>query len=446
MATERVGVLLWRFSGPAMVAMVVNALYNVVDRLYIGQGVGRDAIAGLTLTLPYMTVLAAFGMLVGIGSGALVSIRLGQGRHDEAEQVLGQAVALFCALFAVLPAIALATLDATLLHFGGTATSIPYARDYLSVILYGNLFTHISFGMSHLMRAEGSAKRAMKAMLLGGVANLLLDPLFIFGFGLGIRGAAWATVLSMMLSSLYVLRHFTGTHCIVRLRLRNIRIRPRLAFEALSIGLSPFFMQLVASAVFVVFTRTIRPHAPDEVQALNATAAIGIVNGIALLLLMPIFGLSQGVQPIIGFNYGAQRFDRVREAYWLAAKVATLFCTIGTVVVQVAAPWIVRAFTRDASLLLLAVPALRRMTLAFPVNGVPIMTGTYFQSVGRPRTAILLSLLRQALVLIPLLLLLPRWFGLSGIWYAMPASDFCAAVIVAFVIFHEMRRLRTAHA
>lgn len=209
MATQRVGVLLWRFSAPAVVAMLVNALYNVVDRLYIGQGVGRDAIAGLTLTMPYMAMLAAFGMLVGIGSGALLSIRLGQNRHDDAERVLGQALALFCGLFAVLPAIALATLDTTLLHFGGTETSIPYAREYLRVILYGNLFTHISFGMSHLMRAEGSSKRAMKAMLLGAVANIVLDPLFIFVFKLGIRGAAWATVLSMMISSAYVLRHFS---------------------------------------------------------------------------------------------------------------------------------------------------------------------------------------------------------------------------------------------
>lgn len=443
MATEKVGTLLWRFSVPAVVAMVVNALYNIVDRLYIGQGVGRDAIAGLTLTLPYMAVLAAFGMLVGVGSGALLSIRLGQGRRDEAEQVLGQAIALFCVLFVFLQVIALSTLDATLLHFGGTPASIPYARDYLSVILYGNIFTHISFGMNHLMRAEGNAKRAMKAMLLGGAANIVLDPIFIFVLGLGIAGAAWATVLSMMLSSFYVLRHFRSSHAVVRLRGRNIRIRPQLAASVLGIGLSPFCMQLVASAVFIVFTRSIRLHAANETEALNATAAIGIVNGITLLLFMPVFGLSQGVQPIIGFNYGAQRLDRVREAYWLVVKAASVACLAGTVVVQAAAPWVVRAFTHEASLLVLAVPALRRMTMAFPVNGMPIMTGTYFQSIGHPRMSIFLSLLRQALILIPLLWLLPRWLGLAGIWYAMPISDLGAALIVWLVVWREMRMLKS---
>ncbi len=443
MATERVGVLLWRFSAPAMVAMVVNALYNIVDRLYIGQGVGRDAMAGLALTMPYMAILAAFGMLIGVGSGALLSIRLGQNKRDEAEQVLGQSLALFCVLFMILPIVALSTLDMTLEHFGGTETSIPYARDYLSVILYGNVFTHISFGMNHLMRAEGNARRAMYSMLIGGIANIILDPIFIFGFKLGIKGAAIATIISMMLSSIYVLSHFRSKHAIVRLRGRNIRIRPRLVFDALAIGMSPFLLQLVASAVFVVFTRSIRRCAGgDEMLALNSTAAIGIVNGITMLMLMPVFGLSQGVQPIIGFNFGARRLDRVRSAFILVGKIATLICFVGTVIVQLGAFLAVRAFTPEADLIEIAMPALRRMTMAFPVIGVPIMTTTYFQSIGYPRMSIFFSLLRQAILLIPLLHWLPQWFGLSGIWYAMPLSDLGSAIIVWSVIIREMRRLK----
>lgn len=441
MATERVAVLLWRYSLPAVVGMVVNALYNVVDRLYIGQGVGPDAMAGLTLTMPYMQVLAAFGMLIGIGSGALVSLRLGQGRQDEAEQVLGQALALIALMTLTVPTAAMLTLDATLRAFGGMAGSIPHARAYLQVILYGSVFTHLSFGLNHIMRAEGSASRAMKAMILGAIANLVLDPLFIFGFGLGIRGAAWATVLAMMLSSLYVLRHFAGAHARVHLRATNLRIRPRLAAAVISIGLSPFILQLVASIVMISYTRSFRQYAGDPQEALNTTAAIGIVHGVLLLLLMPIFGLNGGVQPIIGFNYGAQRYDRVRHAVLLAVQVATIGCFAGWLFVQAAAPWIVRAFTSSRPLLDIGAPALRTMTLALPFLGLPILATTYFQSIGRPSVAILLSLLRQALLLIPLILLLPLRFGIRGIWAAAPISDTLALCAVVPLMLRELRHL-----
>ncbi len=446
MGVDPIGVLLWRFSPPAVVGMMVNALYNVVDRLYIGQGVGRDAMAGLTLTLPYMMVMAAFGMLIGVGSGAVVSLRLGAGRKDEAEQALGQALAMIGVLVLAVPTLAMLTLDRTLRAFGGTDASIPYAREYLRIMLYGNVFTHLSFGMNHLMRSEGSARRAMVAMVLGALANILLDPLFIFGFGWGIRGAAWATVLSMMFSTWLALRHFRGPHSTLRLRWSNVRIRPRLARQALAIGASPFAMQLVAGLVMVSYTRSLRLHAATPLEAVDATAAIGIVMGVALLLLMPVFGLVAGAQPIFGFNYGAGRFDRVRQAFRLVVWAALAWSTVGWALVQLGAPWIVRAFTREPSLQAMGVPVLRRMILAYPLIVLPILATTYFQSVGKPRWSILLGLIRQAIVLIPLIFLLPVWFGLSGIWLAAPLSDLVAVGVTVPLLLMEWRALagRTA--
>lgn len=441
MATERIGVLLWRYSIPSIVGMVVNALYSVVDRLYIGLGVGVEAMAGMTLAMPYMQVMAAFGMLIGIGSGALVSLRLGQGRDDEAEKVLGQALALIGLMVLIIPSIAMPTLNIALRYFGGTEEAIPHARAYLRIILYGSFFTHVSFGMNHIMRAEGSAKRAMQAMVLGAVANIILDPIFIFTFKMGIRGAAVATIFSMMLSSAYALLHFSGPHARVRLKLSNIRIYPRLAASALSIGLSPFSLQLVASVVMVLYTRSFKIYAQSDAETMDTIAAIGIINAIFMMLLMPIFGLNGGVQPILGFNYGAQKFKRVRAAFLLAAKVATAVSVAGWLIVLVGAFWLIRAFTSSETLLALAPPALRTMSLALPVVGISVITTTYFQSIGKPAFAILLSLLRQTIFLIPMIVALPLIFGLKGIWAAAPLSDLLTACVVIPLMTREMRRL-----
>ena len=441
---DGIGKLLWELSLPAIVGTVVNALYNVVDRLFIGQGCGRDAIAGVALAFPFMMILVAFGTLIGIGSGALLSIKLGERNRVDAEKVLGQCVAVKLIFFVTLPVIGLLFLDTLLPLFGGTPEALPYARDYLRIILYGNLFSHLSFGLSNLMRAEGNAHSSMRCMLVGAVANTLLDPLFIFGFGMGVAGAAWATNLAMALSALYAFRHYLSRNSVVRLRLRRIRIYPRMIGPVFAIGLSPFIIQLMAGAVNIAFNRSFLRWAADTQAATVEIAAMGIANSVTFLLLMPIFGLTQGMQPIVGYNHGARRMDRVKDAYLLTMKLATAFCVCISLAVLATAGPIIRCFTADPALLAAGARGLRLYACLFAVIGVPIVTITYFQCVGRPLLGILLSMLRQMGLLIPLILLLPRFWGVTGIWLAAPVSDLLSSAITLIVVASELRRFKEA--
>lgn len=442
LGTASVGRLLMELGLPAMVGTMVNALYNIVDRLYIGRGCGTSAMAGLSLTFPYMMILAAFGTLIGVGSGTLLSIRLGEGRRDEAEKLLGQCVAVKLAFFLAIPVLAWLTLDKTLVLFGGNAESIPYARDYLQVILIGNIFAHLSFGLSAMMRAEGHSKKAMYCMIIGAVANVILDPIFIFALDMGIRGAAWATNIAMFLSCLYAFHHFLGPRCIVPLKLGRIRIWPGRLIAVFAIGLSPFLLQLVASLVQISLNTAFRLHAESDLQNTLAIACSGIINGILIFVLQPVFGLSQGMQPVVGYNYGAKQFGRVAKAYRLGMLYATALCTVGTVVCLVFAGPLVSCFTADPDVHKLATWALRVSCAAFPLIGAPIMTTTYFQSVGRAKTAIFLSLLRQVVMLIPLIFILPMVFGLRGVWIAGPMADSLSFLIVMTAVTFEFAHLR----
>ena len=441
LGTANIGRLLWELSIPAMVGSAVMALYNVVDRLFIGRGCGTEAMAGLTLTFPYMMVLASFGVLFGVGSGAMISIRLGEGRHDEAEKVLGQGIALKL-LFVVFPMLALVFLDKTIALFGGNAASIPYAHDYLRVVLWGNVFSHLGFGMSAFMRAEGNARKSMTAMLIGAGANVVLDPLFIFGFGMGIRGAAWATNIAMFLSACYGFAHFLGPRCHVRLHVRNIRLWASRLGPVLAIGLSPFFLHLIASLAQVSYNHAFRLWAADSHAANVAIAASGTINGILLFVLMPVFGLTQGMQPIVGFNYGARNFERVARAFKLTMIAATVICAAGTVSCMALASPLAAAFTKAPDVHALTRWSLRVACAAFPFIGAPITSTTYFQAIGRAKVAIVLSILRQALLLIPLIFLLPMLFGARAIWFSAPISDLASAAVSMTVVVFELRRLR----
>jgi len=441
LAKEKVGRLLWEFSVPAVIGSVVTALYNIVDRLYIGRGCGTEAMAGLTLTFPYMMVLASFGLLFGVGTGALISIRLGEKRQQQAEMLLGQSIALKI-LFVVFPLTALLFLNRTITFFGGNEITMPYAHDYLKVILWGNVFSHLSLGLSNAMRAEGHARRSMYTMMIGAGANVILDPIFIFGFGMGIRGAAWATNVSMVISAAYALRHFLGPNCNVPLRAKYIRIWPKLLMPVLAIGLSPFFLQLVASLVQVSYNHAFGLWSGSAEKATVAIAASGTINGILLFVLMPVFGLTQGMQPIVGYNYGAKHFRRVEAVFKLAMTLAASICTVGTALCMVFAGPIVSAFTNVPEVYDLSKWALRVACAAFPLIGAPIMSTTYFQAIGRAKAAILLSIMRQALILIPLIFLLPWTLGAKAIWFAGPISDALSASVSMTVIFFELKRLR----
>ena len=442
LGTEPVGRLLKELAVPAAVGMIVNALYNVVDRFFIGQGCGRDAIAGVALAFPFMMILVAFGTLIGVGSGALMSIKLGERNRVDAEKVLGQCVAVKLLFFLTLPFLGIWFLDPLLPLFGATPEAIPAAREYLRIILYGNVFSHLAFGLSNLMRAEGNARHSMHCMIVGAVANTILDPIFIFGFGMGVAGAAWATNIAMALSCAYAFRHYLARNSVVRLRLGRIRIYPRMLLPVFAIGLSPFAIQLMASVVNVAFNRAFTKWADGSEAATVEIAAMGIVNCVLFLLLMPVFGLTQGMQPIVGYNHGAKRFDRVREAYTFCMKAATLLC-LGITLAVAALAWpITRGFTTDPALLAAGTRGLRLFCCAFVGIGAPIVTITYFQSIGRPAAAIILSLLRQAGLLLPLIVGLPYVWGVTGIWLAGPVSDVLSTAITCAVIAVELRRLK----
>ena len=443
LGTHNIGQLLKEFSIPAIIGTVGNALYNVVDRLYIGQGCGLDAIAGVALAFPFMIILVAFGTLIGVGSGAMLSLKLGERNRVDAEKVLGQCVAIKLLFFLTIPFFGLYYMDDLLPVFGGTPEAIPYARDYLQIILFGNVFAHLSFGLSNLMRAEGNARLSMRCMLLGAILNILLDPLFIFGFDMGVRGAAWATNIAMFCSAVYALHHYLSKNSVVRLRLSRIRLYPGILMRVFAIGLSPFAIQLMAGMINITFNRTFLKWSATTQAATIEIAAMGIANSVLFLLLMPIFGLTQGMQPIIGYNYGAKQYSRVRETYALCLKIATALCFLITVNVLIFAWPIVRCFTHDPGLLQAGTRGLRIFCCAFTVIGMPIVTITYFQSVGRPALGIILSLLRQVLILLPLIVLLPQIWRVTGIWIAGPVSDVLSSTVTAFVVAAELRYLRS---
>lgn len=434
--------LLLRFSLPAIVGTLVNALYNVVDRIFIGNGVGSLGLAGATIGFPIMIVTMAFGMLIGIGANALISIRLGQNRKDEAEHIMGNAAILLLGISLSLSALGVIFLDPLLKIFGASPDVFPYARDYLRIILWGAVFQAIGFGMNNFIRAEGNPNIAMLTMLIGAVLNTILDPLFIFGFGWGVKGAAWATILSQAAAAAWVLHHFLSGRSSLRLRLGNLRPSPGIVRGILAIGAAPFLMQLAASVLQALLNRALVRFGGDV-----AISAMGVVMSIMMLILLPVIGISQGAQPIIGFNYGACKYDRVKRALKLAALAATAVVSLGYIAVMLVPEALVAVFNPgDRALVEMGARALRTFMLVLPVVGFQIIGANYFQAVGKPKQAMVLNLSRQVLILIPALLILPRYLGLQGVLIAGPIADLSSALITGLWLWFEVKRLGRDHA
>lgn len=429
--------LLFKYSIPAIVGMLVNALYNVVDRIFIGNGIGALGIAGITIAFPVMLVIMACGMLIGLGANALISIRLGEGRKDEAEHIMGNALTLLIGISVLITVLGLAFLEPMLKALGASAEVLPYARDYTRIILLGTLFQSIGFGMNNFIRSEGRPRKAMVTMLIGAALNTALDPLFIFVFGWGISGAALATILAQLGSCLWVLHYFLSGESLLRLRQRTLKPDAKTVLRIAAIGSAPFAMQMAASLLNVILNRGLMTHGGDI-----AVSAMGIVSSVSVLFLMPIFGINQGLQPIIGFNYGARQFQRVREALKLGILFATLIVTFGFIITQLFPREIVALFNRsDAELIAFGVKAVRMFLIFLPVIGFQIVSANYFQAVGKPRHAAFLSLSRQVLVLIPALLILPMYWGIDGILAAGPLSDVVSSVITGIFIWRELKEL-----
>lgn len=433
--------LLLTYSAPAIVGMLAQAFYNVVDRIFVGQAVGPLGITGTTLAFPFMLVLMAFSMLVGFGGAALVSIRLGEQKKEQAEHVLGNAVVLLIAVSVLLTATGLILLDPLLKLFGASARSLPFARDYLQIIVAGSVFQTVGFGLNALIRGEGNPRIAMYTMLIGAVLNTVLDPIFLFGLGWGMRGAAAATVIAQGVSALWAVSYFLSGRSLLKLHTRNLLLRLSICRSIVTIGSPLFAMQMAASVMNAILNNQLRVHGGDL-----AISVIGIIHSVALFIAMPIFGLNQGMQPIIGYNYGAKKYDRVKKALQTAIYSASAVCVAGFLIVMLFPAHVIWLFNRqDESLLLLGTHAIRICLVMFPIIGFQIVSASYFQAVGKPKHALFLGLSRQVLLLIPAILILPYFFGLDGVWAAIPTADLCSSLLTGFWLFLELRHLRDRH-
>lgn len=429
---EKIGRLLLSYAMPAVVGTMVNALYNIVDRVYIGQGVGPLAISGLTLTFPILLFLQAFGMLVGAGAATRVSIYLGRKANDMAERVLGNALVLTLILTAVTVIPSLVYLKDLLIWFGGSEQTIPYAEDYLLIVIPGTLLTSLSFSFNAVMRASGYPKKAMYTMMIGAVTNVILDPIFIFWFDMGIQGAAIATVISMAISAAFVMNHFIQKDSIVRFHKKYLVPKAEVIWTIVTIGISPFAMQLAGSMVSVIMNHSLKKYGGDL-----AIGANGIITSVGMLLVMLVIGIVQGMQPIVGFNYGAGLHKRVQETLRLVIITSTCITGTGFLCSFFFPELIVKGFTNDPELTLISANGLRLTLLAFLVVGSQVAISQFFQSIGIAWKAMFLSLSRQCLFLIPAILFFPPFYGLDGVWLAAPFSDVIASATAwGFLWFH----------
>lgn len=437
---ESIGKLLLKFSVPAIIGMIVNALYNIVDRIFIGQipgGIGELALSGVTVTFPISTVIMAFGMLVGIGSAALISIRLGQQKKDEADKILGNALMLVIIILVTLAVVTFPFLDKILVAFGASENILPYAKEYIGIIIAGGVIQNIGFGLNAAIRSEGNPKIAMYTMLLGAITNTVLDPIFIFVFNMGVAGAAIATVIAQLASTIWVVYHFTRGKSILKLKKKNFKLDKEIVKGIFAIGMSPFFMQLAASLVGVISNKALLTHGGDF-----AIGAMGVISSVAMMCLMPVFGINQGSQPIIGYNYGAKNYKRVKKAWMLAVIAAVVVTTTGFLVVELAAPSIIKIFNSNADLVAIGTHGIRIYLSMLPVIGFQVISTNYFQAIGKAKISMFLSLVRQVIVLIPLLLILPPIFGLNGVWISGPTSDAVASIITVFFVMRELKILK----
>lgn len=435
--TEPIPKLLWKFALPAVITTLTTSLYNLIDRIFIGQGAGALAISGLALSLPIMNFLQAFGTLVGVGASTRVSIVLGMHDRDWAERILGNALVLTFIIWAFLSLLCLALLHPLLTTFGGSENTIPYAADYLKIIIPGYIFSNLAYSFCNIIRASGAPRMSMNIMLIGVAVNLVLDPLFIFGFKWGIQGAAVATVLSMFVSSIFTMYHFLRHDAYIRFTRSTMKLKASIVKNILSIGMSPFLMNVAASIVAVILNTRLFKYGGDL-----AVGAYGIINGYAILFVMFVIGLCQGMQPIVGYNYGAKKMDRSKQAFFLSVKAGSVITVFGFLLMELFPGMAARAFTPDIELIGIAKNGFRFIFLMFPFVGFQIVTSNFFQSLGKVHLSIFLSLTRQVLFLIPALFLCSRFWGLNGVWAATPVADCLSILVTIFILSRQIKRLK----
>lgn len=434
LATGDIRKLLIQYSGPAIAAMMASALYNVIDRIFIGQGVSALAISGLAITMPVMNLSAAFGAMIGAGGATLTSIKLGQRDHQGTQKVLGNVTLLNIILGTLFMMLGLIFIDDILMFFGASSETLPFARDFMQVILIGNVITHLYLGLNSVMRSAGNPKKAMMVTIMTVLINLVLAPLFIFVFKWGIRGAATATILSQFVALLVVIRHFTNKETPLQLSFENMKYDKRIVSSIVSIGIAPFMLNACACLVVIIINKALYKHGGDL-----AIGAYGIINSMLMMFAMLVMGLNQGMQPIAGYNYGAKIYSRVKKVSKQTIAFATIITCIAFILAQTFPYYIARMFTTDEELIQMTVLGLRICCAAFPIVGFQMVTSNFFQSIGKAKIAVLLSSTRQMLLLIPFLLILPNFFGMEGVFVSMPLADTVSAVLAFVVLRKEMK-------
>lgn len=449
LGTASVGKLLVQYSLPAIMAMVAASLYNIVDRIFIGKAVGPLAISGLAVTFPLMNISAAFGSLVGAGGSALVAIKIGQKDNHGANLILGNAITLNVILGGALMVFGLLFLDPILFLFGATDNTILYAREYMQIILAGNIITHVYLGLNNIMRSSGYPQKAMYTTFIAVVINAVLDMIFIFEFGWGIRGAAIATIIAQTVALVWVCAHFYSKSSFLRFKRGIYALKKQIVSGILSIGMSPFILNLCACLVVILFNKALLAYGTDL-----AIGAFGITNSIVMFFIMVVFGIVQGMQPIAGYNFGAKQFDRVIKVLKQTIIAATCVTTFAFIVGELFPYELARLFSQkdsvgDNNVMLTkqqidyAVTGLRITLAAFPVIGISMVTANFFQSIGKAKQAIFLSTTRQLVFLVPLILILPGIFGLTGIWLSIPISDFISTVMAVVLLRRQVKILKT---
>ena len=438
LGTEKVGRLLMQYAIPAIIAQIAASLYNMIDSAFIGHipNVGADAISGLATTFPFMNLSVAFGAMVGVGGATQLSVRLGQRDYDSAKNILGNLVTLNVLVGLIFAAVSFAFLDDILIFFGASENTLPYARDYMEVILLGNVVTHLYFGINATLRAAGHPQQAMYATILTVVMNVVLTPLLIFVFGMGIRGAALATILAQCITLVWQAKILSNPNELLHLQRGIYKLKGHIVKGILSIGMSPFFINTAACMVVIIINKGLRNNSDNGDLSI---AAYGISNRMQFIFVMIVLGLTQGMQPIVGYNYGAKHLDRVKKALVQTILWATLVTTVGFAVCEFIPGVVSRIFTTEPALIEKASWAMRVMSVFMPVIGFQIVTTNFFQSIGKVNKSIFLSLTRQVLMLIPLLLILPHYLDERGVWYSMPISDMVAAMLTVIMLIVQFR-------
>jgi len=436
LGTDNVWKLLLQYAIPSVIAMTASSLYNIIDSIFIGHGVGALAISGLAITFPLMNLSAAFGSLVGVGASTLMSLRLGQKDYSSANHILGNVLVLNVIFGLIYSVAVLLFLDPILRFFGASSVTLPYAHEYMVVILLGNVVTHMYFGLNALLRASGHPQKSMYTTIFSVIINVILAPVFIYWFGWGIKGAALATVIAQTAMLISQIIHFSNKSNFIHIQKGFFRLKRRIILDSLSIGLAPFLMNAASCVIVIILNKGLIKYGGDL-----EVGAYGIINRVAFLFAMIVMGLNMGMQPIAGYNFGANQINRVNKVLKYTIFLATGITTLGFIISEFIPQIVVSFFTTDVTLIELAVQGMRIVFVFFPVVGFQMVTGNFFQSIGKAKKAIFLSLSRQVLLLLPCLLILPQFFGAKGVWYSLPTADLLSSIIALTLLIKHYRKL-----